>query len=161
MAGSATLTPRRRAGDVTNGSPIVAGAPVATSTAITPHDRLLRLLIALIGTHSCLLGVVLLALPQLTLRTFGFPADVPVFFPSQSGIFLLILGICYLLAVAEPALTKVILVSKALAVGFLFSHAAFFAAPPIVWLMLAGDASMLAALSTVLLLRRLRLGVRT
>jgi hypothetical protein len=81
----------------------------------------------------------------------GFPPPVPLFFASQSGIFLLILGICYLLALVEPGFVKVILISKAFAVVFLVVHVGFFSAPPIIGAAAAGDAAMLAALSMALI----------
>ncbi len=118
------------------------------------RDPLVRGLIWFIGVHSSVLGIVMLLAPRFMLRTFGFPETVPVFFPSQSGIFLLILGVCYLLALREPAFVRVILISKAFAVIFLFTHAAFLSAPPIIWAMFAGDGTMLVALSAALVRRR-------
>lgn len=114
---------------------------------------MIRGLIGLIGIHSCVVGILMLFAPSFMLRTFGFSEAVPIFFPSQSGIFLLILGFCYLRALAEPVLVKVILISKAFAVVFLFMHAAYLSAPPIIWAMFAGDATMLAALGAALFLR--------
>lgn len=96
----------------------------------------------------------MLAVPRFVLATFGFPDSGDVFFPSQSGIFLLILGFCYLYAAAEPSYVWTIVLSKTMAVIFLFAHAAFLEAPPITWLALAGDASMLFGVG--FLLRRHR-----
>lgn len=94
------------------------------------------------------------------LQVFGFPESPSLFFPSQSGIFLVILGMCYLLALREAAFVKVILFSKALAVVFLFVHGLFFSAPPAIWAAGAGDGAMLIALSAALWRRR-RLTVRS
>jgi uncharacterized membrane protein len=113
-------------------------------------DRPLRWLILLVGAHSCLLGVLMLGAPRTVLGIFGFPTSVPLFFPSQSGIFLLVLGVCYLRAAAQPSYVFVILLSKALAVPFLVAHAVFLAAPPIIWAAAAGDALMLAAVGLLL-----------
>lgn len=88
--------------------------------------------------------------PRFMLWTFGFPQTIPVFFPSQSGIFLLISGVCYLLALFEPALVKVIIISKAFAVVFLFVHAAFLSSPPSIWAAWAGDTIMLTILIVAL-----------
>lgn len=107
-------------------------------------------MIAFIGAYSCLLGVALLIAPRAFLRLTGFPEPNAIFFPSQAGIFLLVLGICYLLALAEPALVTVILISKGAAVIFLVVHAAVLGAPPIVWAAAAGDGAMLAALLAAL-----------
>lgn len=111
---------------------------------------MVRILITLIGLHSVVLGVLMLVQPGWVLGLMGFPAGIPIFFPSQSGIFLVILGISYLLALAEPAFIKIILISKAGAVGFLVAHAAFLGAPSIVWAAAAGDGVMLAVLSAAL-----------
>jgi hypothetical protein len=109
-----------------------------------------RLLIALIGLHSLALGLLMLAVPRFMLRLLGFTGDIPIFFPSQSGIFLLVLGICYLIALREPAFVKVILISKAGAVLFLVAHAAFLHAPTIIWAAAGGDATMFTALAIAL-----------
>jgi hypothetical protein len=110
-----------------------------------------RILIGFIGAHSCVLGLAMLFAPSRMTALLGFTADIPVFFPSQSGVFLLILGLCYLYALENPAFTKVILVSKAFAVVFLAVHAGLLSAPPMVWAAAAGDAAMLGVLAASLL----------
>jgi hypothetical protein len=120
-----------------------------------------RTLAALIGAHSCLLGLAMLLAPRTMLGLLGFGEAGPPFFLSQSGIFLLILGICYLMAVTDPSMLKVILVSKAFAVLFLFVHAAFLGAPRIIWAAGAGDLAMLLALVAALRYERSHLGART
>ncbi len=122
-------------------------------------DWMLPCLVGLIGIHSCVLGVIMLVAPRFMLNMFGFSESIPIFFPSQSGIFLLILGICYLRALIEPAMVKVIVLSKAFAVPFLFIHAAFLSAPPSMWAAGAGDATMLVIVCVVLARHR-RLFVR-
>lgn len=123
---------------------------MAARLAAWRADRLLQAVIALIGLHSCALGVVMLFAPRFMLRMFGFSLSIPIFFPSQSGIFLLILGVCYLVALIEPGFVKVILISKAFAVLFLFTHAAFLSPPPMIWAAGAGDATMLVLLGAFL-----------
>lgn len=110
-------------------------------------DKLLQLLILLVGIHSCILGLAMLFATRLMIETLGFAGPLPLFFPSQSGIFMLILGLFYLRALAEPAFVWTILVSKALAVAFLLVHVLFLAAPPIIWAAGAGDAAMLIAVA--------------
>jgi hypothetical protein len=107
-------------------------------------------MIGLIGLHSVALGVVLLILPRFALGLLGFSDAIPIFFPSQSGIFLIILGACYLRALVDPTFVRIILFSKACAVGFLVAHAAFFGAPPIIWAAAGGDGAMLAVLGAAL-----------
>lgn len=107
-------------------------------------------LIALIGVHSCVLAITMLFAPGFMLRTFGFPPQDSIFFPSQSGVFLLILGICYLMALVEPAFVKIIVLSKAFAVAFLFVHVVFLDAPISIWAALAVDSTMLVILAVAL-----------
>jgi hypothetical protein len=130
------------------------GADAGALTRRTGADRLLAALVALIGVHSCVLGGAMLFAPLWMAHALGFEEPASPFFPSQSGIFLLVLGGCYLLALRRPALVAVIVVSKALAVPFLVIHAAFLDAPPSIWAAAAGDGSMLAALLLVLSRRR-------
>jgi hypothetical protein len=104
-------------------------------------------LVLFTGVHSCLVGIPLIAAPVAVLRTAGFPEPIHPYFPSMAGVFLVILGICYLRAVTEPALVFVILVSKASAVVFLVVQAAWLSAPPVTWVMLVGDAAMLASVA--------------
>jgi uncharacterized membrane protein HdeD (DUF308 family) len=114
------------------------------------QDTLLWWLILLVGAHSCALGLVMLFAPQFVLATFGFPASTPIFYPSQSGIFLLILGVFYLRALRVRSFVWTIIVSKVLAIAFLFVHVAFLGAPSIIWAAAAGDAAMLAAVAVML-----------
>ncbi|MCM2257203.1 MAG: hypothetical protein NDJ94_16270 [Vicinamibacteria bacterium] len=105
-------------------------------------DKRLQIVILLVGLHSCALGVGMLTMPRLLLAILGFPESPSVFFPSQSGIFLIICGVFYLAALREPSYVWTIVVSKALAVLFLAGHLVFGGAPPLLWLALAGDFTM-------------------
>lgn len=109
--------------------------------------RLRPILIAAIAVHSLALGLAMLGAPRAILRFFGFPDPVSAFFPSQCGLFLVVLGVCYVLALRWRALVAVIFVSKAFAVVFLVVHAVFLDAPAAVGAAAAGDAAMLAALA--------------
>lgn len=102
-------------------------------------ERMVRRLLFAAGLHSFALGAAMLAAPVLVLRTFRFPMPDQLFFPSQSGIFLVVLGLCYLHAVVEPTFVWTILVSKSLAVVFLLTHLLFFSAPAIIWAAAAID----------------------
>ncbi len=121
------------------------------STSRAPTG-LLRPVIATVGLHSCLLGAAMLVAPLTFTRVIGFPEAGAAFFPSQAGIFLLTLGVCYLLALRDRAMTKVIVISKSFAVVFLVTHAVLPGGVPILWAAAAGDAGMLAV--TVLALRK-------
>jgi hypothetical protein len=113
-------------------------------------DRPLQTLILLVGIHSSVLGAAILCAPRLVLGTFGFPTAGSMFFPSQSGIFLLIMGLCYLRSLVEPAFVWAILLSKSLAVVFLLVHLLWSSVPPIIWVAAAGDAGMLVAVGVLL-----------
>jgi transcriptional regulator with AAA-type ATPase domain len=114
--------------------------------------RRLRRDALLIGLHSCILGCAMLLVPSTMAALLGFPEPATPFFASQSGIFLLVLGVCYLLALRWRALVATIVVSKTLALPFLIAHAAFLDAPAIIWAAAAGDGAMLIAV--LWLLRR-------
>ncbi|MBI5155392.1 hypothetical protein HZA57_09160, partial [Candidatus Poribacteria bacterium] len=58
-------------------------------------EHLLRLTVALVAAHSIVLGTAMLLFPRWVLALSGWRYDGPVFFPSQSGIFLLILAGAY------------------------------------------------------------------
>lgn len=118
------------------------------------EDRPFRILILLIGAHSCILGVAMLFATERILAVLGFSTAPPLFFPSQSGIFMLILGILYLGALAERSYVWAIVVSKALAVLFLFVHVTMLSAPPVIWAALAGDSTMLVAVIALLVRHR-------
>ncbi|MHB9023497.1 MAG: hypothetical protein ACYC7E_04900 [Armatimonadota bacterium] len=114
------------------------------------RDFLKSGLIVVIGLHSCLLGVLMLFVPRVMMKLLGYPPGSPLFFPAQSGIFLLILGICYLLALRERAFIRIILLSKTFACVFLFVQTVFLNAPPLIRTAGAGDALMLIALGGIL-----------
>ena len=94
---------------------------------------LLRVVIVLIGAHSLVLGLAVLTAPRDFTRLVGLPEAASTFFPSQSGAFLVALGLCYLLALRDRALVWTILVSKSIAVVFLLVHFLFLGAPPASW----------------------------
>jgi hypothetical protein len=109
-----------------------------------------RSLIFVIGLHSSILGSVMLFVPNSVLPAFGFEQQRPPFFPAQSGLFLLILGVCYFASLRLPQLILVILVSKVSAVVFLVTFGVILGVPLSIWLAAAGDGAMLAALILVL-----------
>jgi hypothetical protein len=81
--------------------------------------RLDRLLIAAVGLHSLVLGTALLVHPAWILGMAGWQYDGPLFFPAQSGIFLLILGGAYLAGIRHRPFAWLLVASKAAAVTFL------------------------------------------
>lgn len=114
------------------------------------YRRALWLGMLLVSLHSVSLGLALLFLTAPTLALFGFPPAPHPFFPRQSGAFLVALGLGYSLALAglERYRGSVLLalISKAVAVAFLFPYALFLGGAPGVLLAGLGDALWLALL---------------
>lgn len=84
--------------------------------------QLERGVIALVAAHSLCLGFVMLLFPNWALAQAGMPAEARSFFPSQSGLFLIILGGAYLMAVWRRPFAWLLVASKASAVLFLLTH---------------------------------------
>lgn len=105
-------------------------------------SRIKKLIIAAIALHSLALGVLMLALPGLTLRLSGWDYDGPAFFPAQSGIFLVILGGAYVAALWRPSFVWFLVGSKAAAVVFLVIEYLIGAAPAVALLAALFDGLM-------------------
>jgi hypothetical protein len=104
--------------------------------------RVYRWMTSAVALHSLLLGTSLLVAPVRVLGLAGWAYEGSRFFPAQSGLFLLILGVIYVVAVERPALAWVIVLSKALAVLFLVGEAVAGNCPPVVYAAAGGDAAM-------------------
>ncbi len=118
--------------------------------------RIETILIALIGTHSVILGAAMLFFPAATLALFGWQYDELMFFPSQTGIFLTLLGGSYLAAIRHRPFIWLILISKATAVIFLVTeHIILGPESPLTVLAAAiGDGLMGATLATIIILKK-------
>jgi len=81
-----------------------------------------RITVAIVALHSFALGTAMLFWPTWTLTTFGWPYDGPTFFPSQSGILLLLLGISYVGGLYHLPFVAFLVLSKACAVVFLVTQ---------------------------------------
>ena len=84
--------------------------------------RLEIILISLIALHSTLLGAGMLFWPGWTLELFGWDYHGAMFFPAQTGIFLLLFAAAYLTSIWHQQLVWLIIVSKSTAVVFLLSQ---------------------------------------
>ncbi len=87
------------------------------------HRRISQIIIGGVALHSLVLGTLMLLIPVEFLNWLGWPYRGPVFFPSQSGIYLLILGGAYLAGVRYRPFAWFLVATKAAAVIFLLSHA--------------------------------------
>jgi len=84
--------------------------------------RLETIFISLIGLHSLILGVAMAFQPMFTLRLFGWDYQGPMFFPTQTGVFLTLFGILFLIFLRHRNLIWFIVVIKGAAVLFLVSQ---------------------------------------
>lgn len=105
-------------------------------------NRAYRWIVGAVAAHSLLLGLLMLAVPLRMLALLGWSYPGSRFFPAQSGLFLLILGAVYLVALRRRSWAWVIVGSKAAAVLFLVGEAAAGNCPPIVFATAAGDGLM-------------------
>jgi hypothetical protein len=114
-----------------------------------------RIVIGAVALHSLTLGGLLLFMPVAILHRLGWPYEGSIFFPAQSGVFLLILGAAYVGAVRHRAFAWLLVGSKAAAVAFLLAHAWLGTAPPGLLLLAAlADSLMGAAVAVVLVAGR-------
>ena len=84
-----------------------------------------RLSIIVVASHSVILGTALLFAPGEVLAFVQWPAVADLFFVSQAGIFLVVLGFAYLAALWHRALVWLIVGSKLGAILFLFGQSFF------------------------------------
>jgi len=111
------------------------------------RHKLLNLLILAVAAHSVVLGVCLLSFPSWALKLVGWDYSGPVFWPSQAGLFLIILGVAYGAAVRFRPLIWLLVGSKACAFVFLMAHALWLDAPRLAVLLGAADGLMGVAVS--------------
>ena len=111
-----------------------------------------RIIVAIVALHSFALGTAMLFCPTWTLTTFGWPYDGPTFFPSQSGILLLLLGISYVGGIYHLPFVVFLIVSKACAVAFLVTQYFTNEEQGLILESAAGDAIMGAAVAVALVL---------
>jgi len=98
--------------------------------------------IVIVAGHSIILGGALLIAPGRVLALTRWPLPADMFFASQSGVFLVILGFAYLAALWHEVFVWLIVGSKLAAVLFLFGHGILGGAPFQVMLLGAADACL-------------------
>lgn len=95
--------------------------------------RVLRVVLTIASLHSLVLGFLLGVYTNSFLEFMGFPPRTDIFYPQQSGVFLFILGIGYGIGASDPdrhrGLAALAIISKGLAVLFLFYHVLVLKAP--------------------------------
>ena len=84
--------------------------------------RIENLIVLFIGFHSLILGFAMVFEPIQTLKLFGWDYEGPMFFPTQTGVFLALFGILFLTFLRYRNLIWFIALSKSTAVLFLVSQ---------------------------------------
>lgn len=103
----------------------------------------LRLLLALIAVHSMLVGLGMIVMPAGIVKQLGFGICPDRFFPSQGGVFHIVLAVGYGIAAFDVLRFRCLVyyaaAVKAMATLFLFSYVLFVAPIPLVLLSGIGD----------------------
>ena len=102
----------------------------------------LRLVVTLVAAHSILLGLAMMLFPAQAMRLIGWDPPADLFFASQSGLFLLILGAAYAAAARHRPFIALIVGSKAAAAVFLLASVAVFDVPGIIVALGLGDGAL-------------------
>jgi hypothetical protein len=116
-------------------------------------ESLERTLVVLIALHSLVVGLFLTFATDWGARFGGFPSPVPLFFPRQAGAFHFVVAAIYLVEHFRYRGVGLLVMTKSIAVAFLFLTAALDSVPWVVPLSGVGDGLMAVA---VVLLRRAR-----
>ncbi len=112
-----------------------------------------RALVVLIAAHSVVVGLLLLFATEWGARIGGFPELRPLFFARQGGAFHLVAAAAYLGEYFRHRGVSLLVLTKAIAVGFLALSTLLTHVPWLVPLSCVGDALMGGA---VLVIRRRR-----
>lgn len=116
-------------------------------------EELERVLVVLIALHSLVVGLFLTFATVWGARFGGFPEPVPLFFPRQAGAFHFVVAAIYLVEYFRYRGVGLLVMTKSIAVVFLFLSTAFCGVPWLVPLSGVGDGLMAVAVVT---LRRAR-----
>ena len=117
---------------------------------------LLRITLFLVGVHSVMFGVTIYFF-TVPFHQFFFSVDPDnYFFVKQSGLFMFLMGLFYLIPVKNikhyKLLIALVVFSKVTAVAFLLKNAHLTSSPPVIYLAALGDGLMATAISILSLL---------
>jgi hypothetical protein len=91
--------------------------------------KLLAFILNIIAFHSFAVGVALILQPQFLMEFSGFGQNCQRFFPTQGGVFHIVMAICYTMAALDPEERRCMVVysiiAKSIATFFLLTY--FFA----------------------------------
>jgi hypothetical protein len=113
--------------------------------------RIEKLLIGAVALHSLLLGAMMLFFPTWALAMVSWEFSESHFFPSQSGIFLIVLSGAYAAALWYRPFAWYLVATKTVAVLFLVGEYLIGQAPSTILLAALGDGLMGAAVAAVLI----------
>ena len=107
----------------------------------------LKVLLYLFALHSVIAGFLLIALPGEGLAQLGFPVSNR-FFTTQSGVFHIVMAVCYVMAADDPEKSRLlinfIIVAKLIASIFLMTY--FFIIERIILVLIFGTGDFLMAI---------------
>jgi hypothetical protein len=117
---------------------------------------LLRVTLLLVGIHSVMIGVTIYFF-TVPFYKFFFSIDPDnYFFVKQSGLFMFLMGLFYLIPAKNikhyKLLIALVVFSKVTAVAFLLKNAHLTPSPPVIYLAALGDGLMATAISVLALL---------
>ena len=116
---------------------------------LTDPARRLSLLLWLIALHSTAVGIGLIWHPPALLAKMGYAPCSEPFFPTQGGVFHVVMAVCYGMAAWNPrrnrALVTFTITVKLIATLFLILYWAFAARLPMILFSGLGDGAMAAA----------------
>ena len=117
----------------------------APKDSLPDHGRarwVLDLFVLAVAAHSVAAGLCLLCCPMWTLRVVGWQYHGELFWPSQAGLFLILLGIAYGAAIRFEPLLWLLVGSKVCAFVFLMAHTIWLDAPRLAARLGIGDGLM-------------------
>jgi hypothetical protein len=85
-------------------------------------NRLHQIFLVLIALHSFILGGAMLFWSTSTMRLFGWEYTGPLFYPAQTGVFLVLLAGAYLAGLWYRPFAWFLVITKAVAVVFLLTE---------------------------------------
>ena len=100
-----------------------------------------RWVVVLVILHTLIVGAFLLAAPAFAARFGGWGEASPLFFPTQAGIFHVVLGVAYFIEYFKYKGVTILVSAKAMAVLFLGTWT-FLGAPWVVPFSALGDGLM-------------------
>lgn len=113
--------------------------------------KLEKIIIGAIAAHSLVLGAALLTRPEWTLALANWDYEGNLFFPAQSGVFLILFSGVYLEALHRRSFAWLLVVTKGVAFSFLLTSYWIGIAPPMSLVAASFDALMGLAVAVIVI----------